>query len=321
MFCPNCVTTLAKKFGKDRTGTQRYRCPSCKKTFLEQKDKPLGKVRTKIEKAVLALRMLLEGNSVRSTARLTGMTKRTVLRFMVRAGRNCEQFLEAAIRNVNCQDVECDELWSYVYCKEKTRQARHYNQTVGDCYVFTAVERHTKLFLTYHVGKRDAVSTTSFVRKLRQATSGNFQISTDGWSAYTLSIPMVFGWKQDFAQVIKIFSSVKVEGEARYSPPEIADIRKNVISGYPDLKEAGTSIVERSNKTIRMGIRRFTRLTDGHSKLWENHEAAIALFVSFYNFCKVHTTLRTTPAVAAGLTDHVWSVQELLLKAHGASDT
>jgi IS1 family transposase len=198
-------------------------------------------------------------------------------------------------------------------CKEKTRQLRGYPEIVGDCYTWTALEKRSKFLLAYAVGKRDRTTGLTFARRLRRAAAGQFQIDTDGLTVYPSVIAEVFGICQDHARIIKIFGS-SPEGEARYSAPQIIDIHVEKGWGNPDLKEASTSYVERSNKTLRMQIRRFTRLTDGHSKLWRNHEAAIALFFAYYNFCRVHSTPGTTPAVAAGVTDHVWTVKELLEK-------
>ena len=197
--------------------------------------------------------------------------------------------------------------------QEKTRLLRGYPEIVGDCYTWTALEKTTKLLLAYAVGKRDPSTGARFARRLRRATSGRFQIDTDGLHLYRSVLPLAFGWNQDHAAVIKIFGTR--DADARYSPAEIIDTRIEAVSGHPDLDAACTSFIERSNKTLRMQIRCFTRLTDSHSKKWENHEAAIALFFAYYNFCRVHSTLKTTPAVAAGLTDHVWSVLELIEKS------
>jgi transposase-like protein/IS1 family transposase len=313
MHCPTCIK-LARRFGRDRYGNQRYQCPSCGKTFSGPRARPLGKSRLPFEKAILALRLLLEGNSVRSTERLTGIGKKAIIRMMVRAGQACERFMEKAIRDVPCENIQCDEVWSFVYCKEKTRNRLRYNETVGDCYTFTAIERSTKLLLAYHVGKRDSEGTMAFAKKLRRAAGGTFQLSTDGFTPYQSAFPMVFGFRQDFAQVVKIFGK-PTEGEARYSPAQIVETHIVPVSGDPDLDRACTSHIERSNRTLRMAVRRFTRLTDAFSKLWWNHEAAIGIFFCYYNFCRVHLTLGGTPAMAAGLTDHPWSVQEMLTNA------
>lgn len=260
----------------------------------------------------MALRMLLEGNSVRATGRLLGMDKKTILSLMADVGNRCDKFLRTAVAPIACKSVQCDEVWSYVLCKEKTRVRKAYDAALcGDCYTWTAIEPASKFLLAYAVGKRDNATCAKFVRRLRRATLGTFQIDTDGLALYRSVLPLAFGYYWDHAQIVKIFARSS-DGEAKYSPAPITGMHVEVGSGNPNLATASTSYIERSNKTLRMQIRRFTRLTDGHSKRWKNHEAAIALFIAYYNFCRVHSTVKTTPAVAAGLADHTWTVQELL---------
>jgi transposase-like protein/IS1 family transposase len=312
MLCPTCQGSM-RRFGFNRNGGQRYRCDVCKKTFTDEATRPADARCLDTEKAIQALRLLLEGNSVRATGRLLSMDKKTVLALVVDIGTRCDKFLRTAVAGVPCESVQCDEVWSFVFCKEKCRQRKGYGEDTGDCYTWTALEKTTKLLLAYAVGKRDNATATTFVRRLRNATFGHFQINTDGLSLYRSVIPLSFGYNQDHAQVVKVFGKA-VEGEGRYSPAQLIDLHVEVGSGSPDLDGASTSFVERSNKTLRMQIRRFTRLTDGHSKLWRNHEAAIALFFTYYNFCRVHMSLKCTPAMKAGLTDHVWSMREVLEK-------
>jgi len=315
MLCPIC-NNAASKFGRGGNGRQRFFCAECNKTFREPRPRPLDEMRVPNEKAALVLRMLLEGNSIRSVERLLDINRNTVMKLLVKIGERCDAFLRSAIAGVPCESVQCDEVWSYVFCKEKHRQKQGYGEEVGNCYTWTAIEKTTKLLLTYAVGKRDLSTGVEFARKLRRATSGHFQIDTDGLNLYTAALPMAFGYSQDHAQVIKIFGAPP-EGEGRYSPAVITDLHVEVGSGNPDLDAASTSFIERSNKTLRMQLRRFTRLTDGHSKLWRNHEAAIALFFAYYNFCRAHSTIKTTPAAKAGLTDHVWSMSELIERVAG----
>jgi len=310
MQCPKC-SQEARRFGKDRKGHQRFQCVACKLTFSEARSKPLAEMRIQLDKAVQVLRLLLEGNSVRATERLTGVSKRAILRLVRLVGERCDKFMRANVKGVPCESVQCDETWSFVLCKERVRKLRKYPEVVGDCYTWTALETNSKMLVAYAVGKRDNHTALTFVHRLRQATSGKFQINTDGLSLYRSVIPLAFGWGQDHAQIVKVFGN-PARGEGRYSPGELIDLHVEVGSGNPDVDAASTSFVERSNKTLRMQIRRFTRLTDGHSKLWENHEAAIALFFAYYNFCRIHSTIKTTPAVKAGVTDHVWNVQELV---------
>jgi IS1 family transposase len=261
---------------------------------------------------VLALRMLLEGNSVRSTERLTRIHRDTIIAAMVRAGEACERFLEMAIRRVPVSDVQVDELWGFVGCKQKLADRKGYGPERGDAYCFVGIERHTKLILTWHLGKRCPEDTQTFAEKLWRATSARFQLTTDGYTPYLTAIPSVFGPRIDYATLVKVYGDPPQEEARRYSPPRITDTIATVRLGQPDKKRICTSHIERANKTLRMQIRRLTRLTDGHSKKWENHQAALALFFCYYNWCRVHSTLGTTPAVESGLTDHVWSVEELL---------
>jgi len=315
MFCPKCQKS-GRRCGQNRNGSQRYHCSSCRVSFTDESTRQADGRCLEQDKTILVLRLLLEGNGVRATERLTGVEKKTILRLVRSVGEQCDKFMRTAIVAVECESVQCDEVWSFVLCKERTRNLRGYPECVGDCYTWTALEKNTKLLLAYAVGKRDHSTGLTFARRLRNATSGQFQIDTDGLTVYPSVIAEVFGTHQDHARVVKVFGKSQ-EGEARYSPAQIIDVHVEKGWGNPDLKQASTSFIERSNKTLRMQIRRFTRLTDGHSKLWENHEAAIAMFFAYYNFCRVHSTIRTTPAVAAGLTDHVWTVKELLARLPG----
>jgi transposase-like protein/IS1 family transposase len=327
MLCPICQVET-RRFGRDRNGYQRFQCLNCRKTFTEPHAGPIGAMRLDMEKAILALRLLLEGNSVRSIERLIGVGKKTILRLMVLAGERCERFMESFAHRLDVNDVQVDEIWAFVRCKEKTKRRKGYGEECGDAYCFTALERNTKMIIAWHVGKRSPEDTLEFADKLRSATRGRFQLTTDGFTPYRVQIPYVFGPRVDFAQLVKVYGS-PAEPDSRYSPGEIVDTKTNVITGDPDPDSICTSHVERHNRTLRMQIRRLTRLTDAHSKKWENHEAALGLFFAYYNLCRVHITLneaardegspvrKVTPAMAAGLTDHVWSVKELLERAAG----
>jgi IS1 family transposase len=263
---------------------------------------------------ILCLRMLLEGNSIRSVERLTGINRDTIIDAMVDAGKKCKRFLESAIHHVPVSDIQADEIWGFVGCKEKVRQARNYDESMGDAYCFTAIERNTKLIVAWHLGKRSPADTLDFADNLRRATTGRFQLTTDGYTPYQTAIPYVFGPRVDFATLVKDYETPD-EGSRRYAPGDVVGITIRIRSGNPDTDKICTSHVERHNLTIRMTVRRMTRLTNAHSKKWENHDAALALFFAYYDFCRNHMTLKTTPAVAAGLTDHTWSMAELLEKA------
>jgi transposase-like protein/IS1 family transposase len=323
MTCHNCQAQ-AKKNGKDINGNQRYRCNKCAKTFAEPQDKPLGGMYLPIEKAVHCLNLLLEGCSLRSTERLTGVDINTLMKLLVVAGERCEQLLEDRIKNVPVKDVEADELWCFVGMKEKTMKKQIWDidsnaEKLGDAYTFVGFERNTKLVLAWHLGRRTFDDTWKFTKKLDKATAdSSFQITTDGFAPYRDTIVHELGHKQiDFAQLIKVYATPE-GNEHRYSPPVVVDIISNIIHGNPDPERICTSIVERQNLTIRMQMRRFTRLTNAFSKKWENLKAALALFFAYYNFCRPHSSIKTeeikkrTPAMASGLTDHVWSISELL---------
>jgi transposase-like protein/IS1 family transposase len=313
MLCSLCQSEM-RRFGRNRNGSQRYRCDECKRTVTDATTRPVDRRCLSPEKTILCLRMLLEGNSIRSVERLTGIHRDTIIDAMVDAGQKCKRFLEATIRRVPVADVQADEIWGFVGCKERTRQARGYSESVGDAYCFTAIERNTKLIVAWHLGKRSSEDTHEFADNLRHATTGRFQLTTDGYTPYQTAIPYTFGPRLDFAQLVKEYETPD-EGQRRYSPADVVGITITIRSGNPDRDRICTSHVERHNRTIRMAVRRLTRLTDAHSKKWENHDAMLGLFFAYYNFCRNHLTLKTTPAVASGLTDHTWSLAELLAAA------
>jgi transposase-like protein/IS1 family transposase len=310
MNCPDCDTRCAS-FGKHRNGLRRFRCGDCGKTYTEPHEKPLGEMTVPMEKAVLALKMLLEGASVRSVERTVEIHRDTILRLLVLAGEKCERIMAKHIRNVPVQDVEVDEAWSWISKKQKRVQPED-DQNFGDCYVFVAIERTSKLIINFAMGKRDRLTTNAFIEGLRDAVApGRFQITSDGFAPYRTSIPDTFGNRVDFAMLIKVYKASQ-EGEARYSPAEVESVEVVPVCGNPDPDRICTSIIERSNLSLRMGCRRFTRLTNAFSKKWENHWAAVTLWYTYYNFCRVHNSLRVTPAMAHEITDHVWPLAELL---------
>lgn len=307
-----CAHANRKKHGQDRKGNQRFRCLDCGKTWVETRPKILGDMRIPLDRAILCLRLLFEGNSIRSTERLTGTHRDTIIELIVLVGERCQRFMEGFIRDVPVEDVQADEIWGFVGCKRSTQNRLGKGEGFGDAYCFTAIERSTKLLLAWHLGKRTGEDTGQFAEKLRRATTGRFQLTTDGYREYQFAVPAAMV-HIDFAQLVKIFGKVKGnEAAVRYSPGPIIGTDVKRILGNPDKDKVCTSHAERHNLTIRMQMRRMTRLTNGFSKKWENHEAALAMFFAYYNFCRKHITLTTTPAVAAGLTDHVWTVKELL---------
>jgi transposase-like protein/IS1 family transposase len=309
--CHSCRIECKRK-GRDRKGTQRYQCRQCSKWFGAPQERPLDGMYLPIEKAEMVLKLLLEGNSVSSVERITEVHHTTILKLLVLAGEKCERIMAEKIRNVVVRDLECDELWSYCGCKQRrVRPGDDPNR--GDCYTFVAIERHSKLVLNIAMGKRDQRTTDAFVEGIRHATARvPFQITTDGFVPYTSAITTTLHDRiTGYAKLIKVYRSSQ-EGEARYSPAEVQSVEVVPVFGQPDEERICTSIVERSNLSTRMSNRRFTRLTNAFSKKWENHWAAVACWFAFYNFCRVHKSLRCTPAMEAGIADHVWSVRELL---------
>lgn len=309
MNCPACQTE-ARRFGKDRKGNQRYQCLTCKKTFADAPINPLGTMRIGMEKAVQCLQLLLEGVSVRSTMRITGTNRSTILDLMVMMGERCMHLLDGRIQNLPVVDVQCDEIWGFVRMKEKTRLREHPDmKDAGDAYCYVAMERETKLILAWHLGIRSTTDTELFADHLARATCGRFQISTDGYRPYATAIPAAMP-QADFAQLIKQYAD---KNEGKYSPGEVTGTTKVIRKGVPDQDRICTSHIERKNLTIRMSNRRMTRLTNAFSKKWENHLAMLGLQFAYYNFCRKHMTLKTTPAVAAGLEEKPWTIEELIL--------
>jgi len=312
MTCHNCKIE-AKKFGKDRKGNQRYRCAQCRKTFQEMKEKLLGNMYLSEDKALLCLSLLLEGNSLRSIERITGVTGHTLLDLLTLAGDRCRQLMNKRIKGVAVRDVEADEIWGFVGMKKITRLYKQVTDPmVGDAYTFVGIERNTKLILAWHLGDRDAANTEAFTEKLSRATSGRFQLTTDGLPSYPDAISYSLGTRVDYAQLIKVYAHGDREGEQKYSPPEVVETVSKALIGNPDPRRICTSIVERSNLSMRTSIRRLTRLTNGFSKKWDNLKSALALYFAYYNFCRVHSSIRCTPAMESGLTGHIWTLRELL---------
>ena len=313
MTCHNC-RAQCRHYGKHRNGLQRYQCASCGKTFTEPHERPFDTMYTGQERGLLALRMLMEGNSVRSTERLTDIHRDTILKLLVLCGERCEKVLGRLIVKVPVEDVQCDEIWAYVGKKEAHKlPSEEDDNSIGDAYCFVAIERYSKLVLNFALGRRDQTTTDIFIEGLRQATAGQrYQISTDGFVPYISAITTTLSDRCDFAQVIKVYNNTDPEGQRRYSPPDVSHTEKVPVMGIPDPKRMCTSHVERQNLTIRMQMRRLTRLTNAFSKKWDNLWAAYCLHFGWYNFCRIHQSLRITPAMAAGITDHVWDLEELL---------
>lgn len=315
MNCPAC-NGQTKKFGKDRNGLQRYRCLSCKKTFLEPHDRPLGNMRLSMDKALSIIQHLVEGCSIRTTERITGVRKQAIIALLELVGERCEKMMADRIKGLTVKEVQADEIWGFVGMKQKTKnyQGREDDETIGDAYCYIAIERRNKLILAWHLGQRNRPDTIVFTEKIAHATKGSFLISTDGFAPYKDAVVYSLGGQYvDFAQIVKVYAAPR-EGSQRYSPAECVDCVKIPIFGNPDMSRVGTSHIERQNLTVRMSMRRMTRLTNAFSKKWENLRHSYALHFAYYNFCKVHSSLRVTPAMESGITDHIWSLEELLRK-------
>jgi transposase-like protein/IS1 family transposase len=312
MIAPACKHDQTKRFGHDRKGNQRYRCILCGKTWIEETPKTLGAMRLDKTKAVLCLRLLLEGNSIRSTERITGVHRDTILVLLETLGRRAVRYWETKMIDLPAMDVECDEIWGFIGCKEKTRQREHYSEEYGDAYCFTAIERTSKLMLAWWLGRRTGIDTANFAERLRAAVPRRCQLTADGFRPYESVIPAVFAGQVDFAQLVKVYTNTPDGPNTRYSPGAIMDVRMHNVCGYPDPALVSTSFVERQNLNIRMAVRRMTRLTNAFSKKRVNHEYHLALYFLYYNFCRVHLTLGTTPAVKAGVAEKKWTVEKLL---------
>ncbi len=262
-------------------------------------------------KQIAVISAIVEGVSIRSIERMTGVHRDTVMRLMVKVGQACEKLLDRVMVDLPCVEIEVDEIWGYVAKKQKNVTLEDNMAEVGDTWTFVALDPETKLIPCFRTGKRTAHNTRLFCEDLARRLRNRTQITSDAVPAYADAIDRAFDCQVDYAQVIKSYEPEDA-GSGRYSPPRVSEVEKTAIIGNPDLEMASTSHVERSNLSIRMSNRRMTRLTNAFSKKLENHKAAMALHFANYNLCRVHRSLRVTPALAAGVTDHVWTVEELL---------
>jgi IS1 family transposase len=264
------------------------------------------------ERRTQVIAALIEGNSIRSTVRLTGVAKKTVLRLLVEVGKACAKYQDKTLRKLPCKRLQCDEIWSFVAMKEKTAKRKNLQGgNVGDLWTWTAIDADTKLVPSWLVGKRDAGYAYEFISDLESRLANRVQLTTDGHRAYLSAVEDVFGISIDYAMLIKLYGPDPNEDETRYSPAKCIGTEEYVITGNPDPDHISTSYVERQNLSMRMGMRRFTRLTNGFSKKVENHAHMVALWFMYYNFVRIHQTLRVTPAMAAGVTNRLWSVADI----------
>ncbi|MDP9370806.1 MAG: IS1 family transposase [Chloroflexota bacterium] len=255
---------------------------------------------------------LVEGNSIRATCRMTDAAKNTVVKLLVDLGTACEAYQDRAMRDLPCRRLQCDEIWSFCYAKEKNVSPERQGQfRQGDVWTWTAIDADTKLVPTWYVGRRTADDATDFMADLTDRLANRVQLTTDGHRAYLTAVAGAFGDEIDYAQLVKIYG-VDPESERRYSPPTCIGTDTTVVSGDPDPAHVSTSYVERQNLTMRMSMRRFTRLTNAFSKKVENLMHAVSLHFMYYNFARVHGTLKTTPAMKAGVADHVWTIEDII---------
>jgi IS1 family transposase len=259
------------------------------------------------------LHLLCEGNSIRAITRITGASKKAVSKLMVDAGQAAAWYQDRVFVNLPCKRVQVDEVWAFVYAKQKNvAKAKAAPPGAGDIWTWTAICADTKLIPSWYVGRRDSGAARIFIQDLASRLTGRIQLTSDGHKAYLEAVEGAFGADIDYAMLVKLYGPSVESMQGRYSPAECIGARKEPITGNPDPKDISTSFAERSNLTVRMHTRRFTRLTNGFSKKVENHAHSVALFALYYNFVKLHKTLRTTPAMAAGVTKRLWEIGDIV---------
>ena len=264
-------------------------------------------------KRVRVIASLVEGNSIRATVRMTGVAKDTVIKLLVAMGRTCEAYQRRVLVNLQSKRIQCDEIWSFCYAKEKNVPEKMRGQSgVGSVWTWVAIDAETKLVPCWRIGGRNAWNAQHFMYDLASRLANRVQLTTDGHRVYLEAVSLAFGTEIDYAMLVKLYGNDPHGEDSRYSPPECIGCRETAIIGRPKVEHISTSYAERQNLTMRMKMRRFTRLTNAFSKKVDNHRHAVALHFMHYNFCRVHQTLRVTPAMEAGIADHVWSLEEVV---------
>ncbi|MDE2361187.1 MAG: hypothetical protein KGM42_00805 [Hyphomicrobiales bacterium] len=254
---------------------------------------------------------LVEGNSIRSTERMTETHRDTIMRLMVEVGTGCAKIMNEEMRDLPCKRIQVDEIWAYVGKKQRQVTKADDKARVGDQWTFVAIDPDTKLIPSYLVGKRSKPNAIAFMTDLSERLANRVQISSDALNSYVDAVEQAFGADVDYGQAVKFYEAEPI-GPGRYSPPKVVRSERTAIAGAPDRAHISTSMIERQNLTMRMSMRRFTRLTNGFSKKVENHRAAVGLHFAHYNFVRLHKTLRTTPAMAAGVSSRLWSLEDLV---------
>jgi len=267
--------------------------------------------RLNLQRRTQIINCLVEGNSIRSTERMTNTHRDTVMRLAVEVGQSCEKLMDKKMRGLSSKRIQVDEIWSYVGKHQRFLKPNDNRAELGDQWTFVALDADTKLVPCYYIGKRRKADATVFMNDLAERLTNRVQISSDALKSYIDAVETAFGADVDYGQAVKFYEAEPI-GPGRYSPPKVVRAVRHVVEGQPDQKHISTSLVERQNLTMRMGMRRFTRLTNAFSKKAENHRAAVGLHFAHYNFVRQHKTLRVTPAMAAGVSDRMWSLEELV---------
>jgi IS1 family transposase len=303
MFCVvNRILAIKDSCGNPQKGL----------TMPERSSIMLDMNRLRFAKQVAVVSALCEGNSIRATSRMTGVAKGTILTLLESVGTACAEFHDRTVRGLKCQRIQCDEIWNFCYAKEKNVPSEKKGQFgYGDVWTWMAIDADTKLTISYLVARRDTPSACAFMQDVAERVNSRVQLTTDGFRPYLIAVNGAFGLDVDFATLHKLYGS-PAEGEKRYSPAVCIGAKAAVMSGRPDPVYISTSYVERQNLTMRMSMRRCTRLTNAFSKKIDNLRHAMALYAMHYNFCRVHQTLRVTPAMEAGIATSVWSVADIL---------
>jgi IS1 family transposase len=265
--------------------------------------------RLPLEKRTQILGLLVEGNSLRAISRLADVSINTVTKLLVDAGRACAEYQDKTLRNLTCKRIQCDEIWSFYYAKDKNLPA---DKKGGSVWTWVAIDADTKLVPCWRIGARDPWNGQTFMHDLKSRLANRVQLTTDGHKVYLLAVELAFGTEVDYAMLVKLYGNDPHGEDKQYSPAECIGCRAIAIEGNPKMRHISTSFAERQNLTMRMKMRRFTRLTNAFSKKFDNHLWSIALHYMYYNFCRIHQTLRVTPAMEAGIADHVWSIEEIV---------
>lgn len=272
----------------------------------------MNKLDTKSRVRVVAA--LVEGNSIRATVRMTGVAKNTIVKLLAELGTACSEYMNRTLVNLPCERLQVDELWSFVGCKQKNVTAKKIERDgiCGDVWTWVAIDADTKLVPSFMLGQRDAATARDFMEDLAARLANRVQLTSDGLKLYLNAVDNAFGDDVDFAQLVKIYGEIDSEGQRRYSPATCIGCETHSVTGDPDPKHISTSYIERQNLTVRMHNRRFTRLTNGFSKKVDNHFYSMAIHYMHYNFVRIHQSLRVTPAMAAGVTDRLWGMEDIV---------